>query len=165
MPHLPRRLKAFTILELLVVLVVSALLFSMAYAALRMVLRQQQLIVQKSAALGSISTWQSILAADFKAGTAVEVSQDQVRCERTDGPVFYTYSYADSALVRAQGDVVDTFRVPIRECRYFWQGQPRTSGRIDEIALLSVFARDTFYLQAALPYAAEQLLPALSITP
>ena len=156
---LPRRLKAFTILELLVVLVISALLFGMAYTALQLVLRQQRVIERKSAMLGQISTWQAVMTADFSTSLTVEVAQDRIRCQRTDGPVFYTYSYPDSALVRSQGEVVDTFRLPIRECSYFWQGQPRTTGLIDELTLLGVTAQDTFTLQAAVPYAAQQVLP------
>lgn len=155
----PRRLRAFTILELLVVLVISALLFGMAYAALRLVQRQQGIIERKSAMLGQISTWQAVLTADFSASLTVEVAQDHIRCQRAAGPVFYTYSYADSALVRTQGEVVDTFRLPIRQCQYFWQGQPRTTGLLDELTLLGVMAQDTFYLQAAVPYAAQQVLP------
>lgn len=158
----PRRLNAFTILELLVVLVISALLFGMAYAALQLVLRQQRVIERKSAMLGQISTWQALLAADFGTSRTVEVAQDRIRCQRPDGPVFYTYSYPDSALVRAQGEVVDTLRLPIRQCRYFWQGQPRTTGLIDELILLGVTAQDTFYLQATVPYAAQQVLPPFS---
>ncbi len=162
---LPPRLEAFTILELLVVLVVSSLLFGMAYGALRLVQRQQQTIERHSAALGQISTWQAALAADFRASTTVELTQDRMRCQRPDGPVFYTYYYADSTFVREQGEVIDTLRLPIRGCTYWWQGQARTTGLIDEVTLLGVTAQDTFYLQATSLYAAQQLVPPFSITP
>ena len=154
-PLLPR-LKAFTILELLVVLVVSALLVGMAFAALRLVQRQQQRIERHSALLGQISTWQATLAADFRASQRVELAHDRIRCQRADGPIFYTYSYPDSTLVREQGDVLDTLPLPIRGCTYWWQGQARTSGPIDEVALLGVAVHDTFYLQAAISYPAQQ---------
>ena len=163
-PPLPR-LNAFTILELLVVLVVSALLFGLAFAALRLVQRQQQRIERHSAQLGQISTWQAILAADFRASRRVELAHDRIRCERADGPIFYTYSYPDSTLVREQGDVLDTLHLPIRNCTYWWQGQARTSGLIDELALLGVAAQDTFYLQAATSYPAQQLVPPFSGMP
>ena len=163
-PLLPR-LKAFTILELLVVLVVSALLFGMAFAALHLVQRQQQRIERHSARLGQISTWQATLAADFRASQRVELANDRLRCERADGPIFYTYSYPDSALVREQGDMLDTLRLPIRNCTYWWQGQARTAGLIDELALLGVTAQDTFYLQAAIRYPAQQLVPPFSGMP
>ena len=159
-PRSPRRLNAFTVLELLVVLVISALLFSLAYAALRAVQRQQGAIERKSALLGHISTWQTALAADFDTGTGVAVSQDQVRCQRPAGLVIYTYSYPDSTLVREQGELLDTFRLPIRQCAYFWQGQPRTAGPIDEISLLGITTQDTFCLQAHAHYSAQQLVPA-----
>lgn len=157
----PLRLEAFTVLELLVVLVVSALLFSMAYAALHAVQRQQRTIERKSAALGQLSRWQAALNADFDAGTVVELANDQVRCRRPQGEVSYTYSYADSVLVREQTGVVDTLGLPVRQCTFFWAGEPRTAGLVDEIALLGVTAQDTFYLQARARYAAQQLLSAL----
>lgn len=159
------RLKAFTILELLVVLVVSSLLFSMAYAALRAVQRQQHHIELKSALLGQVSSWQTALTADLAAGTVVQVASDRITCQRPNGPIVYIYSYPDSTLVREQGELVDTFPVPVRVCAYFWQGQLRTEGLIDEISLFGVAARDTFYLQARARYAAQQLVSPLPILP
>ena len=152
------RLEAFTILELLVVLVVSALLFSMAYGALRAVQRQQGAIERKSSLLSQVSTWQAVLDADFAAGTVAKVANDQVRCFGPKGEVRYTYSYADSALVREQGELTDTFALPIRQCTFLWQGAPRATGLIDEMTVLGITAQDTFYLQARLRYAAQQLL-------
>ncbi|GAB3879825.1 hypothetical protein GCM10028824_43960 [Hymenobacter segetis] len=150
-------------LELLLVMVVSALLFSMAYAALRMVQRQQRAIERKSAALSQVSTWQTALAADFRAGTIVAVADDQVRCEREGRRVLYTFR--DSVLVREQGEVIDTLPMTVRECTYYWQGQPRTSGFIDELAITAgTAARDTFYLQAAARYAAQEQVPSLPLT-
>lgn len=163
-PPLPR-LKAFTVLELLVVLVVSALLFGMALAALRLVQRQQQRIEGRSAVLGQISTWQATMAADFRASQSVELAHDRIRCQRADGPIFYTYSYPDSTFVREQGEVSDTLRLPIRACAYWWQGQARTAGFIDELTLLGVAAQDTFYFQAKAYYPAQQQLLPFSTTP
>lgn len=160
----PRRLEAFTVLELLVVLVISAVLFGLAYTALGAVQRQQQLIARKSATLAAISTWQAALAADFAAGSRVEVANDQVRCRHPHGSVRYTYSFPDSVLVREQGEIMDTFPLPIRECTYFWQGQPRTVGLIDEMALFGVAAQDTFSLQAATAYPAQQFVPPFAPT-
>ena len=138
-------------------MVVSYLLFSMAYAALRMVQRQQRAIERKSTVLSQVSTWQAALSADFRAGTIVAVANDWVRCERPDADVFYTLQ--DSALVREQGELLDTLPLPVRDCTYFWQGQPRTSGLIDEVTIRAgTTARDTFYLQASPPYAAQQLV-------
>lgn len=158
MPRRPSRLSAFTVLELLLVMVVSALLFSMAYAALRMVQRQQRAIERKSAALGQVSTWQTALEADFQPGAIIAVADDQVRCEREGRQVIYTFR--DSVLVREQGEVIDTLLLPVRECTCYWQGQSRTSGLIDELAITAgTAARDTFYLQASVHYAAQQLVP------
>ena len=161
--RLPYRLSAFTVLELLIVMVVSALLFGMAYAALRMVQRQQRAIERKSAALSQVSTWQAALTADFRTGAVIAVADDQLRCEGEGRQVLYTLQ--DSALMREQGEVVDTLPMPVRECTYYWQGRPRTSGLIDELAIVvGTAARDTFYLQASARYAAQQLVPSLTLT-
>ncbi|HEX8659408.1 MAG TPA: prepilin-type N-terminal cleavage/methylation domain-containing protein [Hymenobacter sp.] len=158
------RLNAFTLLELVVVMAVSSILFAMAYAALRLVQRQQVVVERRTASLGQISTWQDVLGADFRAADFVEARGDELRCQRRAGPLI-TYEWLDSALVRQQGEVSDTLALPVRERAYFWQGQPRTTGPIDELTLTVVTARDTFYLQAAAHYAAQQLLAAPTISP
>jgi prepilin-type N-terminal cleavage/methylation domain-containing protein len=156
----PPRLNAFTLLELLVALVVTALLIGMGYAALRLVQGQQRAIQHKASLLGQLSTWQTLLAADFASGRPIEATETEIRCLRPMGPV--VYYWLDSTLVRTQGEVTDTFPGPIREYAYFWQGQPRRQGLIDEIALTTVLAQDTFYLQARASYAAQALLSSLA---
>ena len=152
----PPRLRAFTLLEMLVVLTVSALLFSLAYAALGLVQRQQRAYEARTAALGLVSTWQNALAADLRAARRVEVSGDELRCQRPAGLV--VYALRDSILVRQQGEVLDSLPLPVRAGTYFWRGQPRRQGLIDEVSLLLLAARDTFYVEATTHYAAQQLL-------
>jgi prepilin-type N-terminal cleavage/methylation domain-containing protein len=153
----PPRLSAFTLLELLVALVVTALLVGMGYAALRLVQGQQRAITRRTALLGQLSTWQALLATDFAAGTAVEATADEVRCFRRTGLVVYRWQ--DSTLLRTQGELTDTFPSPVREYAYFWQGLPRQQGLLDELTLTTVTAQDTFYLQARAQYAAHALVP------
>lgn len=152
----PRRLSAFTLLEMMVVLAVSSILFTLAYAALGLVQRQQQVFAARSASLGQVSTWQNVLAADFKAAQRIEATDNQLRFQQPAGLVLYVLQ--DSTLLRQQGDVVDTLAVPVRACTYFWQGQPRAQGLVDEASLLLVAAHDTFYVQATAQYTAQQLL-------
>jgi prepilin-type N-terminal cleavage/methylation domain-containing protein len=152
-----RRLKGFTLLELVVVLAVSALLFRLAYAALGLVQGQQRVFERHSATLGQISTWQNALAADFRHARRIDAAAAQLSCQLPGSVV--VYSWPDSLLIRQQGQVSDTLVVPVREHTTFWQTQPRTQGRVDEASFLVVAARDTFYIQATAHYAAQQLLP------
>ena len=150
---------------MMVVLAVSSLLFGLAYSALGLVQRQQQVFVKRTAALGQISTWQNVLAADLQVAQRVEAAADELRCLRPNGLVVYVLR--DSILVRQQGEVLDSLPVPVRAYTYFWQGKPREQGLVDEINFRLLVARDTFYLQATTHYAAQQLLdasrPALSV--
>jgi prepilin-type N-terminal cleavage/methylation domain-containing protein len=153
----PRRLSGFTLLELVVVLAVSALLFRLAYAALGLVQRQQRVFERHSATLGQISTWQNALAADFRHARRIDATSDQLSCQLPGSVV--VYSWPDSLLIRQQGEVLDTLAVPVQTGTTFWQAQPRRQGRVDEAGFLLVAAHDTFYLQATAHYAAQQLLP------
>ena len=152
---IPQRINAFTLLELVVVLVVSAVLFRLAYAALGLVQRQQAVYERHSATLGQVSSWQQALANDLRRASRVELMADELRCQLPIGPV--VYAWRDSALIRQQGEVLDTLEIPVRAGAYFWQGQPRSRGLVDEVSYL-LAARDTFYLQATAHYAAEQML-------
>ncbi len=152
-----RRLSGFTLIELVVVLAVSAILFRLAYAALELVQKQQRTFERHSATLGQLSTWQNALAADFRHARRIEATAGQLSCQLPGSLV--VYSWPDSLLIRQQGEVLDTLIVPIQASTTFWQTQPRVQGRVDEAGFLLVAAHDTFYLQATAHYAAQQLLP------
>jgi prepilin-type N-terminal cleavage/methylation domain-containing protein len=157
--QIQRHVKAFTLLELVVVLVISALLFRLAYAALSLVQHQQQIFEHHSTTLSQISTWQQALAADFRRAHYVEATGDELRCQLPLGLVVYTWR--DSVLTRRRDEIEDTLAVPVQAGTYFWRRLPRTKGLVDEASFLLVVARDTFYLQATAHYAAEQLLDTL----
>jgi len=151
-----RRLSAFTLLELVVVLVVSALLFRLAYAALGLVQQQQRIFERRSATLGQLSTWQNTLSADMQQARRVVATADQLHCQLPDREV--VYSWPDSILTRQQGELTDSLVVPVRLVTTYWEGKPRTQGLVEEASFLLVAEGDTFYLQAAARYAAQQLL-------
>jgi hypothetical protein len=144
------------LLELVVVLAVSALLFRLAYAALGLVQQQQRVFERRSALLGQLSSWQRALAADLRHAHAVRATTEGLRCELPTGAI--DYLWRDSLLLRRQGLAEDTLPAPVRRATYHWQGQPRITGLVDEAEFLVGAARDTFYLQATAHYAAQQLL-------
>jgi hypothetical protein len=152
------------LLELVVVLVVSALLFRLAYAALGLVQQQQRVFERRSALLGQLSSWQRALTTDFRRARRVQATAEGLRCELPTGPVEYTWH--DSLLLRRQGLAEDTLAAPVRAATYRWQGQPRAEGLLDEAEFRVQAARDTFYLQATARYAAQQLLrDSLTLSP
>ncbi|MCB2411143.1 PulJ/GspJ family protein [Hymenobacter lucidus] len=150
------RLRSFTLVELMLALVLSALIFGMAYAGLRIVQQQQQLFQQKAQILGQVSTLQTVLIRDFDRASSITAVDNRVQC--TQQARMVEYHWLDSVVTRQQGEVTDTFQLPLLSVDYYFQAQPQQAGLIDEVALAVVVLKDTFHLQAATTYSAGQLL-------
>ena len=162
MPPPLTRLSAFTLLELLITMAVSAVLLSMAYLALRIVERQQYASVRTLQELRQANTLQWLLARDFRRAQRVSMQGGELRCELPGYVV--SYQLQDFGLLRQQLEVTDTFDLPVLRERYWLQGHPlpTTGGLLDEVSLTLRFRHDTLHLQAHTWYDATQLLSAAS---
>jgi prepilin-type N-terminal cleavage/methylation domain-containing protein len=162
------RLHAFTLLELLITMAVSAILMSMGYMALRIVQQQQHTAEHRLRELSQANTFQWLLARDFRRAQQVSVTAGELSCHFPGYDVAYLVQ--DSSVVRRQFEVTDTFTLPVLQVQYWLKGKPvsDTGSLLDEVSFTLRYRQDTLRLQACTWYAAEQLLlvtPISSATP
>lgn len=147
---LKTRVEAFTILELVVGMALSAILFSMAYLALRLVQQRESATLQSARQLNQVASLQALLEQDFHAATQVQaLDADRLRCQFSNHTV--EYELLDSAIVRRHLEASDSFALQAVEHHWYYKGVPaqNSNGLVDEAILTVVSARDTFDIQAA----------------
>ncbi len=159
----PRRLKAFTLVELLVTLPLSAVVIAMTYAAYWRLNSLRAAFERRAGTVSRISNTQYQLLLDFKRALIVRFDGQQLFFHQPQR--WASYAFTDSAVVRRQEGVYDSLPVRYLRPTYYLQGQPRDTGLVDEIVLLVFIPPDTFYLHGVTHYSAAQLLQAASASP
>jgi len=157
-----QRLSAFTLLELMIAMALSAVLMSTAYLALHLVQRQQHMASRTLSAVAQVSALQGLLTQDFRRARSVRVDGERVYCQQADRLIEYVL--LDSCILRHQAAVQDTFFVSVLDYQYLSKAQPLTTrhGLVDEVTLTIQSLRDTLVLQAAVRYDAQSLLQPFS---
>ncbi|MGK6353467.1 PulJ/GspJ family protein [Parapedobacter sp. DT-150] len=129
------RLQAFTIMEMMVALVLTALAVALVYAGLRFVQRQGEQFSRQLGDFGEVNRLHSAIQTD--AGAAGELRREE------SGLAFYRkdkliqYSIMDSICVRYDGTVADTFHVQVDSLGGWFLGRRQESigGVLDHATL------------------------------
>ena len=141
-----RRTDAFTLQELLIVMILSGILLSTAYYGLRVVQQYYLRFGQRSQQNLAHQTLHSLLQRDFERATYVVKEENAVVCHLTGEPV--AYAFTAEAVLRRQAGITDSFPGPARNIRCFFLG--------DEIALpgqpISELAFSVSSQEELLPY-------------
>jgi len=158
-----RRLKAFTLVELLVTLALSAIVVTMAYAAYWRLSSLRTTFERRVATVSRVNDLHYQLLLDFKRAQAVRFDGQRLRFHQPHGGASYTFT--SSAITRLQQELHDSLPVRFVRPLCYFQGQPRDTGLIDELSLQVRIASDTFYLHGVTRYSAAQLLQAIPASP
>ncbi|MEC3878630.1 PulJ/GspJ family protein [Parapedobacter sp. 10938] len=159
MERLNRRIPAFTVIETMVALVLTALVISFIFTAMRWVNRQSGTLTAQLAASGEMDRLYHALQTDTDRSSEIRRFPDGLVFRRADTSVYYLN--VDSLCIRRIGHLTDTFRVQIDSLAYWFlnsrQETPR--GVVDACSMYvtrnnratPVFIRKT-YDMAALMY-------------
>lgn len=137
------KLKAFTLAEMLVVLVVASILISMAFMVLNMV-RKQVVSIQKSyAKKQEVQFFEVTLLRDFNSGSAFyDTKKNQLLLKNTKGNIRYTF--LKNSIVREN----DTFHIEVADKKLFLDGVEVQQNSIDgiEINMSNNFANRQLFI-------------------
>ncbi|MBO0361133.1 prepilin-type N-terminal cleavage/methylation domain-containing protein [Hymenobacter sp. BT186] len=152
------RLNAFTLLETMMAMALSAVVISAAYLTLQVIQRQQQASLRSLSSVTQVSTLQWVLARDFRQSTHVRLTGQRLLCQQ--GETVIEYDLLDSCIVRQQHLVQDTFQVRVLDYAGYFKTAPVSNklGTIDEVVLTVCSRQDTLVLEAAAWYDTQQLL-------
>ncbi len=129
MNRLNHRIKTFTLHEMLVVLLITALVVGMAYSVLRLVQVQMSGIASNYTEAAEIRRLKQSLWADYhshdriwyESGTKEMIMANELQRIR--------YHFMEQMVVKAQ----DTFKVHIRELTPYFETESVTNGEIDAL--------------------------------
>jgi prepilin-type N-terminal cleavage/methylation domain-containing protein len=126
------RLKGFTLLELLVGMIVSAIVLGAAFSAYHIIARQTMAYQEKTGTNEDLSLFHCRLMCDFQnAETTVVASPFELHLKGV------VYLFHDTYVLRKNNEHIDTFFVTITSCEGFVQGEQNVDPEvgIDQVRL------------------------------
>jgi prepilin-type N-terminal cleavage/methylation domain-containing protein len=140
----PNKVNAFTLAEMLVVLVVASIVISMGFVVLTMV-RKQVFVIQKNyQKKQEVQFFETIFSKDFNTGSAFyHQKENSLTLKNTKDSIQYTF--LDKMIVREK----DTLKIEISTKKLFLDGKQVKEKTIDaiEIELSSSFANRQLFIQ------------------
>jgi prepilin-type N-terminal cleavage/methylation domain-containing protein len=126
------RLSGFTLLELLIGMIVSAIVLGATFSAYHIIAKQVTIYQEKTKTDEELSLFHSRLMLDFQNGHSVFLISDlELRMQQT------VYLFHEEYTLRKNGERTDTFFVTINACRSFKTGEENNDPEtcIDEVRL------------------------------
>jgi prepilin-type N-terminal cleavage/methylation domain-containing protein len=139
-----KKINAFTLSEMLVVLVVSCILISMTFVAVSMVQKQVYLIQKNLSKKQQLHFFEATLLRDFNTHRVCFIKEkNSLLLKNTKDSI--SYVFFDDFVIRK----TDTIKISFENKKLFLEGAIVTDGEIDAIALnlLSSYADAQLFLQ------------------
>jgi prepilin-type N-terminal cleavage/methylation domain-containing protein len=139
-----KKINAFTLSEMLVVLVVSSILISMAFVVVSMVQKQVYLIQKNLSKKQQLLFFEATLLRDFNTHRVFFIKEENSLLLKS-GKDSISYTFFDDFVIRG----TDTIKISFENKTLFLNGAMVTDGEIDAIALnlLSSYANAQLFLQ------------------
>ena len=138
-----KKIQAFTLSELLVVLVISSIVVTLSFLALGNVQNQVRTVTKTFEKQQRIIQLERLLAMDFSKSTASFDKQNMV-VVFTNSEEVTNYKFASKSIVR----VKDTIDLAVEKIEFYLDGNKVTSGKVDAIEILfaSTYSQQRFFV-------------------
>jgi prepilin-type N-terminal cleavage/methylation domain-containing protein len=125
------KIKAFTLSEMIVVLVVASIVISMGFLVLNMVRKQVRVIRANYQNKHEVQLFQTIFTRDFNRRSAVYDNKKNIlKLKNTKDNI--SYAFMDSIIIRE----IDTFKIAIANKKLFLNGFEVKNKSIDAIQII-----------------------------
>ena len=124
------KIKAFTLSEMLVVLVISSIVISIAFLTLSMVQKQVRVIRKNLNNKQELQSLERILWNDFNS-YSITYSEKEDALFFTNSTKEFEYEFNEEYILRKQ----DTFLVKIKEKQFFLDGKEVRTGFVDAVKI------------------------------
>ncbi|WMX12604.1 type II secretion system protein [Aureispira sp. CCB-E] len=139
------KLAAFTMVELIAVMVLSGLIFSMAMLVIGIVQEQAKHQEQQHEEVLAIEQLKGLLKKDAYAATDVWVQDQQLLFDYETYSIHYFFNPKNICRKIVQSEPhIDTFRLPTLKITTTWQLQEVQEGRVDAVELKTQFFEQNF---------------------
>lgn len=152
-----KRISAFTLMEVIIVMIISMIVVSLTYKTLDIVSMQYRQFSKSRKHIYELSLLETLLTKDFANSEYLKRMNDGVMCKYRDKNVVYTFN--DGFIVRSEGTITDTFNIMPREIKYYFSDKEvkNTNSYIDKVAFVYVQEGSKFFIYKKV-YAADFFL-------
>lgn len=153
------KLAAFTMIELIVVMVLSGVIFSMALLVIEIVGQQARHQEEQHQEVLEVKQLEVLLQKDAYQAKGMWIEQGQVILDYEEYSILYQFEQEKINRSILQEQVhTDTFYLPSLSLESSWQGQPLELGRIDQIKLVTQFFEQPYTILIQKQYDNKTLL-------
>lgn len=151
-----KKISAFTLLELSVVMVITGLVFAIAFSAYIIINKQYAEFSNSNEKIVDVSTVYAVLINDFAEAREIRKSGKKVVLTRADNSQIF-YLFESNALIREINNLEDRFEnISNEKFSFLGLEQNETNGLVDE--LYCEIEKDAFPLHIRKYYAADVLM-------
>ncbi len=153
-----RKIPAFTIMELAIAMLLSAIVISLAYTGYSLLLRQYEQHSRSTSADSELIFFDHTFRQDIAAAEAVLYDDQSIICYSEEGVI--TYTRAEDSLMIRHGAGNDTLRIGMRNMQVFFRGAIQSIPGLfcDDIQVEVQLQGETLYLRYRKEYAADILI-------
>lgn len=120
-----RKVASFSLIELLVVMLLSTIIVGIIYFSYYNVARYQLDLTNRFTRLNDFSTLYFLLKTDFDRGKTINVeNENSIRIQVPKRGMSVLYEFNTGYVVRRQGAGLDTFKCPVEIPDFLMQGKP-----------------------------------------
>lgn len=116
-----RKISAFTLMEIIIVMIISMIVISLTYKTLDIVTMQFRQFGKSRKHIYELSLVETLLTKDFANSACILRAEEGILCKYSDKDIFYIFG--DDYMVRREGSIVDTFNIKPRLVKYYFYEQ------------------------------------------
>lgn len=151
-----KRLKAFTLLELLVAMAITGLVISIAGLVYNMLDKQFHSYRGMNEEISSVLAFNNRLVSDFTDASAIEKNEEGILVKRNN-KAQVQYTFKEKNVLRIEPDRTDTFHLMPENVEFYFQHEVKEEGLIDELRFEAVILeeREAFHFTKQYGISAE----------
>lgn len=156
------KVKAFTIMEITVAMLISAIVIGMAYTCFNIIYQQYHTFNTKQAELVEIDQLNKVLQHDFDKAEIILQDNDDIVLKNKDDQL--TYHIQPDYILRI-ANAVDTFKVNTQEVTRYFEGQTLDTesdlpenNRIDELSFTIIYHNEKIPYYYFKQYSSQDLI-------
>jgi len=170
MPGKQHRIKAFTIMEVTIAMLIAAIVIGITYTAYTIISRTYGQFKKKNENMAVLARLDQLLRRDFDRADLITESGHQVISIQRENQPNIRYEFLDSSIIR-NAAIADTFKVKSDHYQVLFEGLPKADAentdanadsneeyRIDELSLIVNFQNETIPYHYHKKYSSENLI-------
>lgn len=152
-----RKIDAFTLMEVIIVMIISMIVISLTYKTLDIVSMQYRQFSKNSKQVYELSLMETLLTKDFANSEYVKRVSNGMICRFKRKSILYIFD--NSSMIRVEGAVSDTFNIVPNDVRYYFSDKnvSNINGYIDRVVFMSNLSNSKLFTYRKI-YASDFLL-------